>query len=195
MAIRFVRSSEIIDRLRDYRAIIGMTDTDFKVYGSAEFQKALDAGKFVQTAPATLYVMIGNSSSSVLSLAGSGTDVITHSVDIVLYHQLKDNRGQYSDEASVWYKEFVLRALFGWEPYEGSEALQFGGDVFNSTEGASSYSRTYQFSQQFTIDQSDIEQQDGDCVDFLNLYVYNNAITPPSDDIAKTELDIDIIQD
>ena len=197
MAIRFARPSEVIDQLRTFRDSIGLSNADFPVFGAAEYNIAQESGRFVQNARAALYVMVGNSSSGVVSDVGSGVDDVTHSLDVVLYQQLEDNRGQFSDEKSVWFKEFVLRAIFGWEPYSGSEPLQFNGDFLNGLSGASSYARTYQFSQAYTLDQSDVESGGSfeDLADFAQMYVYNNAIAPPSDDIAETELDITIEQD
>ena len=197
MAVRFVRPTEIIDQLRTFRDGLGLTDSDFKILGAGDYDRAIDSGTFVQSSSEALYVMVSNSSSAVITEAGVGENEVTHAIDIVLYKRLEDNRAQTSDQRGVWFKEFIIRALFGWQPYEGSEPIQFGGDIFNNIRNAADYSRTYQVTQSYRLDQSDVEccGTVDDLDDFTNLYNLICADAPDFGDIAQTELDIEIEQD
>jgi hypothetical protein len=176
---RFARPSEVIIRLRETRGLVSLTSSDFAVIGVGEFQKAAESGDFLGNRKAALYVLCGNSSSALITDAGLASNEVLHTIDIVLCLRMNDNRAQYSDQVSVWFKEYLCRSLIGYEPYTGAQPLTFGGDVFNNTANVASYLRTYQFAQRVFVDGSDLIGNDpSDLDDLTQIYNELNAIAP-----------------
>jgi len=180
---RFIRPSEVIERLRATRTIVSLAESDFHILGCGEFIKATESGKFIQNADVALYVLCGNSSSSLITDAGLGSNEVTHTIDVVLYIRSRDNRAQYSDQLSVWFKEFLTRSLIGYENGSG-QPLTFGGDSFNNTENVAAYTRTFQFSQRVFIEGEDLigDGSADDLEDFTTIFNTINATAPDFDE-------------
>ena len=174
---RFIRPSEVIVRLKATRTIVGLLESDFHILGAGEYIKAMDSGKFVQNAAAALYVLCGNSSSTTITDAGLGSNEVLHTIDVVLYLRAQDNRAQYSDQVSVWFKEFLTRSLIGFDNGFG-QPLTFAGDTFNGTENIAAYSRTYQFSQRVFIEGEDLIGDGSDLEDFKLIFDTMTALAP-----------------
>ena len=166
---RFARPSEAIGRLKATRTTLGLSTADFQLFGAAEFQSAIESGVFVKnTEKAALYVMTGNSSATTITENGLGISDVSHAIDCVLYLRMKDQRGQRSDQVSVWFKEYLIRSLMGFVPYDGAQPLMYGGDQFNATTNVAGYSRTYQFTQTVRVEGEDLIG-DGDADDLPYL--------------------------
>lgn len=191
----FIRPSEVIERLRETRALVTLTEADFHVLGAGDYIKAVQSGTFAENSNAALYVLTGNTSSALITDAGLGSNEVLHQIDVVLYVRSRDNRAQYSDQISVWFKEYIIASLVGFDNGEG-EPLTFGGDVFNSIENVASYSRTFQFSQRVIVDGSDLitDPIDPDALDdFLQVWQTMTATAPDFDEITpETGLDIEL---
>jgi hypothetical protein len=154
---RFIRPSEVIVRLKETRTTLSLTTADFQLFGAAEFQTAMESGDFVKnTKKAALYIMTGNSSATTITENGLGISDVSHAIDIVLYLRMRDQRGQRSDQWSVWFKEYLIRSLQGFQAYDGSQPLMFGGDQFNATQNVAGYSRTFQLTQTVRIEGEDL---------------------------------------
>jgi hypothetical protein len=192
---RFIRPSEVIERLKETRSLVTLTENDFHVLGVGEYLKAIESGTFIQNSNAALYVLTGNTASSLITDAGLGSNEVLHQIDIVLYLRPRDNRAQYSDQLSVWFKEYIIASLVGFDNGEG-EPLTFAGDTFNATENVASYSRTYQFSQRVIVDGSDLitDPIDPDALDdFLQLFQTMTADAPDFGEITpETGLDLEL---
>ena len=184
---RFIRPSEVVERLKATRTTLSMTTADFQLFGAAEFQKAVESGVFISnTEKAALYIMVGNSSASAITEQGTGVGEVNHAIDIVLYLRQRDERGQRSDQASVWFKEYLTRSLFGYEAYDGSQPLMFGGDQFIASTGVEGYTRTYQFTQTVYIDRDDVigEGSYDDLDELLSVWNEVTAIAPDFGEIT-----------
>lgn len=171
----FMRPSEVIERLKATRTTLGLAETDFHIFGAGDFIKAAESGQFMQNAKAALYVLCGNSSSATITDAGLGSNEVSHTIDIVLYLRLKDNRAQFSDQYSVWFKEYLTRSLIGFN--NGGQPLMFGGDAFNNTSNVADYTRTYQFNQRVFVEGEDLIG-DGDADDLYYLMQVFSEIYP-----------------
>jgi hypothetical protein len=114
---------------------------------------------------------------------------------VVLYTRSKDNRAQHSDQLSIWFKEYLIASLVGFDNGDG-EPLTFVGDVLNSVENVASYSRAYQFSQRVIVDASDLitdPVDPDDLDDFLQVWQGMTAIAPDFDEVTpETGLDIEL---
>jgi hypothetical protein len=175
----FMRPSEVIERLKATRTTLSLVEDDFSIFGAGDFIKATDSGTFIQNAKAALYVLCGNSTSTLITDAGLGSNEVLHTIDIVLYLRLQDNRAQFSDQYSVWFKEYLTRSLIGFSTVTNgceSQPLTFSGDSFNNTRNVADYTRTYQFNQRVFIEGEDLIG-DGDADNlpyltqiFLELY-------------------------
>lgn len=154
---RFARPAEVIQRLKATRTILSLSTSDFQLHGAADFAEAIESGVFVKnTEKAALYIMVGNSSAQTITELGLGSSNVSHAIDIVLYLRSRDDRGQRADQVCVWFKEYLVRSLMGFQAYAGSEPLMFGGDQFNASQNVEGYSRTYQFTQTVFIDGEDL---------------------------------------
>jgi len=193
MSIRFARSSEVIERLKYVRGVLNLTSANFSIWGAAEYEAASKTSDFMGNKEAILCVMIGNSSSNTLHEQAGGESLCSHNIDVVLFRRVDDIRGQSSDERSVWFKEFVIRALQGFEPWTNAPLLFFSGDQFRELRNVAAYARVFTFSQSVYIEREDIEG-DGDfddLDDFLKLYTDMETQAPPFDDVSdKSSLDI-----
>jgi hypothetical protein len=49
---RFIRASEVIERLKSTRTTLTLTETNFHVLGAGDYLKAMASGKFIQNATA-----------------------------------------------------------------------------------------------------------------------------------------------
>ena len=192
---RFIRPSEVIERLKSTRDTLTLTQADFHVLGAGEYLKAIESGKFIQNANAALYVLTGNSNSSLITDAGLGSNEVLHQIDVVLYIRARDNRAQYSDQLSVWFKEYLTASLIGFNNGSG-QPLTFSGDLFNATENVASYSRTFQFAQRVFIDGSDLITDPIDPAlldDFLQVWQRATVIAPDFDEESpESGLDIEL---
>jgi hypothetical protein len=190
---RFVRPSEIIARLKETRTLLTLTTADFQLFGTAEFQKAAQSGTFISnTEKAALYVMCGNSSANAITEQGTGVGEISHAIDIVLYLRQRDDRGQRADQVCVWFKEYLVRSLFGFEAYEGTQPLIYGGDQFIGTTNVEGYTRTYQFTQTVFVDRDDIIGEGSPLEDFTLIFNEITADAPPFGDTAQKDISVDL---
>jgi hypothetical protein len=185
----FIRPSQVIERLKTARTSVGLSESDFHILGAGDFIKATESGTFAQNANVAIYVINGNSSSALITDAGLGSNEVLHTIDIVLYIRTRDNRAQYSDQLSVWFKEFLAYSLVGYNGDIG-EPLTFGGDSFNATENVASYSRTFQFNQRVFIDGQDLIG-DGDFDDLDDLETIFNTINAECPDFGDITPDIE----
>lgn len=187
MSIRFVRPSEVIIRLKTIRTALSLTTADFQIFGSAEFDKASESRNFTTgTAPIVMYVMQANSTSNLLHEQAGGESVVTHGIDIALFIRADDMRGQAADEKAVLYKELIIRALYGFEPWSGASLLYYAGDSFQRFANVSDYARVFSFTQSVYIQREDI-WGDGiydDLDDFVTQFTTMNIDAPPVGDVS-----------
>jgi hypothetical protein len=192
MSIRFARGSEVIERLKYVRGVLGLSESDFQIWGSGEYEAAVKASDFMGSAKCLLVVTVGNSSSAILHEQAGGEGLCNHAIDITLFMRPNDIRAQETDERGVWFKEFVVRSLFGCELWENAPLLYYTGDQFNALQNTALYSRTFRFQQSVFIQREDIHGDGNfdDLPEFLNIFTETNADAPPLGDISQTTLDI-----
>ena len=194
MSIRFARASEVIVRLKTVRTALTLTSANFDIWGAGEYEAALKTSDFMGAAKALLVVTVGNSSSSILHEQAGGEGVCSHAIDVTLFLRPNDIRAQETDERAVWFKEFVIRSLFGCELWADAPLLFFTGDQFNALQNTAVYSRTFRFQQSVYIQREDVFG-DGDFDDlneFLQMLADFETDAPPLGDISETSLDITI---
>ena len=194
MSIRFARSSEVIKRLKTVRTALGLSASDFDIWGAGEYEAALKTSDFMGAAKALLVVTVGNSSSSVLHEQAGGEGLCNHAIDVTLFLRPGDIRAQETDERSVWFKEFTVRALFGAELWVNAPLLFYTGDQFNALQNSALYSRTFRFQQSVHIQRDDIygDGEFDDLEEFLQVFSDFETDAPPLGDISETSLDITI---
>jgi hypothetical protein len=189
-----MRPSEVIERLKSTRTTLSLLESDFHVLGASDLQKASESGDFIQNAKAVLYVYCASSSSSLVTDAGLGSNEVLHSFGVTLYTRAQDINSQYSDQMSVWFKEYLTRSLVGFDNGNG-QPLTFGGDTFNTTSNVASYTRTFQFSQRVFIDGEDLigDGDADDLDDFTRVFQTMTANTPDfNEETPATGVDINL---
>lgn len=188
---RFTRPSEVIQRLKYARSVRALTDIDFQIMGAGDYERAIESGSFVQASPVSIYVMTGNSSATLLTDVSDTENEVTHSIDILLYCQTRDNRSQYNDQLSVWFKEFLIWALQGYMPDPKCEPLLPAGDSLQQIRNVADYSRIYQFYQVVTVTGEDVlgnvdesTVPPDELPDFLEIYNQKETIAPDFDELT-----------
>jgi hypothetical protein len=197
MSIRFARGSEVIQRLKTVRTALSLSGANFEIWGAGEYEAALKTSDFMGAAKALLVVTVGNSSASVLHEQAGGEGLCIHAIDVTLFLRPGDIRAQDSDERAVWFKEFVVRALYGAELWANAPLLYYTGDQFNALQNSAVYSRTYRFQQSLFVQREDV-YGDGnfdDLDDFTQAFSDFETDAPPFGDISETALDIELGED
>jgi len=204
MSIDFIKPSTVIKRLITARAHISKTSNDFKIWGAGEFDKASASSYFAKDSSGfrvpVLIIAVGNNTGSIEHIQGAGSSDLTHTIDVHYIAPLKDRRGQFRDEESVWVKQFVVQALHCFEPSSGANPLNYTGDNLTQIAGVAGYSRTYTFAQSMLVDQDDTWGGDEDSIigaddlyDFETISSETFADAPPIGDISPaSNLDIDL---
>lgn len=203
MSLNFTPPSVVIKRLKTARAHISKTDADFQIWGAADFEKAQQTSYFAKDSQGfrvpVLIVAVGNHTGNILTTQGSGSGNLTHNIDVHFIAPLNDRRGQFRDEESVWFKQFLLRSLHAFNPSSGANPMLYSGDSLTQISGVAAYCRTYTFAQSMIADESDVYGGDennilgyGDLDDFIYIDTGVKAEAPdfgtvsPQSDIDTT---------
>ena len=204
MSIEFIKPSTVIKRLLLARTKVTLTKENFKIWGAGEFEKARQSSFFAKTSGGdrlpVLIVTVGNNSGSAIHNQGSGESNLAHTIDVHFIAPLYDRRGQFRDEESVWFKQFLFRALHAFNPSSGANPLLYSGDNLTEIAGVAGYSRTFSFTQNLIAGECDTWGGDEDEIrtfddldEFLKLYTETFVDAPPLGDISEeSELDLDL---
>ena len=204
MSIDYIQPSIAIKRLKTARAYISKTKNDFKIWGAGEFAKAQQSSYFSRddggSRNPVLVVAVGSNTGSTIHLQSSGEANTVHNIDVHLIAPLHDRRGQFRDEESVWFKQFLIQSLHAFNPSNGSMPLIYSGDNLVEIAGVAGYARTYTFTQEMIVSECDVWGGDeneievvGDLDEFLQAYTDIFTEAPPLGDVSDaSELDIEL---
>ena len=106
--MRFLRVSEVIERLRDT-----VSGIEKRVGGADDAGDTEDKGKLDLPC---LYVTLASGSASSTTKQTGMQQTLTHGFQIILHIDKTDRRGQYATELVVNMKMALLVALNGWLP-------------------------------------------------------------------------------
>jgi len=154
----FTRPSQVIARLREVNAlgVAGVAGwPTFEIHGAGA-NELVDLAAEHNT-PAALFVVVGSSNGIPTTLNGDVPTTVTHTFDIYFGQLMQDIRGSQADEWSVFYKEFLIVALHGYEFLDGQTPLYFATESPVTVDGHAIYLRAYQFAQEIEIRRSDLD--------------------------------------
>lgn len=204
MSINYIQPSIAIKRLITARTHISLTSEDFKIWGAGDFDHALKSSYFAKEsggdrAP-VLVVAVGANTGATQTIQGGGIVDTIHTIDVHFIAPLSDRRGQYRDEESVWFKQFLIQSLSSFTPSNGSNPLMYSGDSLVQIPNVAGYARTFTFAQEMDISECDTWGGDedsieviGDLDEFLQLFTDTFTEAPPLGDVSDvSELDIDL---
>lgn len=184
----FTRPSQVIARLRAVNALGKANVTGwptFEVHSAGANELAELA--LEHNTPACLFVMVGSSNGTPKTFGGVVPTTVTHTFDIAFGYKMSDIRGSQADEWSVFYKEFLITALHGYEFISGQTPLYFSSESPVVLEGHALYIRMYQFAQEVEVRRTDLDFGLGDWDDlewFRTLVAEIEAEAPPFGDTA-----------
>ena len=139
-AAHFISPGDVIARLRTTIPSFGNRIAGASTFDAMEQESAM-------AVPAA-FVMLGNNSSELLSAQTGVALRTTNILEVVLYLDPVDIRGQSAEDNSLVFKAAFLKYLAGWKPATKPQAdeLYFIGDQLHTTT-RDRYSRIYQFAQ------------------------------------------------